>query len=206
MSFKTEQENFWAGQFGNDYIQRNFDEKIIAGNLNLFSKIISATNDIKSVLEFGPNIGNNLMAIKQLIPHSSFSGIEINKTACESLQNLKWVEVFNQSVLEFEPPQKYDFVLTKGLLIHINPDALPQLYNTIYNSSSKYICIVEYYNPAPVTINYRGFNDRLFKRDFAGELLKKYPDLKLVKYGFSYHLDPNFPQDDLNWFLLQKME
>lgn len=204
MSFKTEQENFWAGQFGNDYIQRNFDEKIIAGNLNLFSQIISATTGIKSVLEFGPNIGNNLIAIKQLIPHSSFSGIEINKTACESLQKLNWVEVFNQSVLEFTFSKKYDFVLTKGLLIHINPDSLPGLYKKIYESSSKYICIVEYYNPAPIAINYRGFSDRLFKRDFAGELMKLYSDLKLIKYGFSYHLDPNFPQDDLNWFLLKK--
>lgn len=204
MDFKTEQEDFWAGKFGNEYITRNSDEKIIAGNLNLFSQIISSTNGINTILEFGPNIGQNLIALKQLLPNASFTGVEINKNACESLSKLEWVKVVNQSVLEYKTNEKSDFVLTKGLLIHINPELLPSLYKTIYDSSSKYICIVEYYNPAPVSINYRGFTERLFKRDFAGELLATFNDLKLVKYGFSYHLDNNFPQDDLNWFLLEK--
>lgn len=44
----------------------------------------------------------------------------------------------------------------------------------------------------------------LFKRDFAGEMLEKYQDLQLVDYGFVYHGDANFPQDDLTWFLLEK--
>jgi spore coat polysaccharide biosynthesis protein SpsF len=26
----------------------------------------------------------------------------------------------------------------------------------------------------------------------------------LVDYGFAYHRDPNFPQDDITWFLLEK--
>ena len=64
--------------------------------------------------------------------------------------------------------------------------------------------ICEYYNPSPTTIAYRGHSDRLFKRDFAGEMLEKFSDLKLVDYGFSYHRDNSFPQDDITWFLLQK--
>lgn len=56
----------------------------------------------------------------------------------------------------------------------------------------------------PVVVSYRGHEDRLFKRDFAGEMLDRYPDLELVDYGFVYHRDPNFPQDDPNWFLLRK--
>ena len=62
----------------------------------------------------------------------------------------------------------------------------------------------EYYNPSPVTINYRGHSDRLFKRDFEGEILDKFPDLNLIDYGFSYKRDVVFPQDDITWFLLQK--
>lgn len=205
MKYKTEQESFWAGPFGNEYISRNYDEKIIAGNINLFSQIITSTKDIQNVLEFGPNIGQNLIALKQLLPSAAFTGIEINKDACKTLSKLEWVNVINQSVLDYQPKEKFDFVLTKGLLIHINPDFLPQLYKSIYDSSSKYICIVEYYNPSPVSINYRGHSERLFKRDFAGDLLKTYSELKLTNYGFSYHLDNNFPQDDLNWFLLEKL-
>jgi hypothetical protein len=44
----------------------------------------------------------------------------------------------------------------------------------------------------------------LFKRDFAGEMLERYPDLELIDYGFVYKRDNNFPQDDITWFLLKK--
>jgi spore coat polysaccharide biosynthesis protein SpsF len=95
-------------------------------------------------------------------------------------------------------------VLIKGVLIHINPDVLQKVYQNLYDASLKYICICEYYNPVPVTINYRGHVDRLFKRDFAGEIMDKFPDLKLVDYGFVWKRDNNFPQDDATWFLLEK--
>ena len=97
-----------------------------------------------------------------------------------------------------------DFVLIKGVLIHLNPDVLPAVYDLLHAASTRFVCIVEYYNPSPVGIAYRGHADRLFKRDFAGELLARHADLRLVDYGFVYHADPNFPQDDLTWFLLEK--
>jgi len=202
--FKTEQEEFWAGEFGNTYIDRNNDSQIIAGNVNLFSKILSRTNSVKSTTEFGANIGLNLIAIKQLLPNCIFSAVEINETACKELKKNDWLNTFNESILSFDCKEKYDFVFSKGVLIHINPDELQIVYKKLYDSSRKYILIIEYYNPSPVEINYRGHGGKLFKRDFAGEMLKLYPTLELIDYGFSYHLDPNFPQDDLNWFLLKK--
>ena len=51
-------------------------------------------------------------------------------------------------------------------------------------------------------IIYRNKKNKLFKRDFAGEMIKKYK-LKLVDYGFSYRYG-KYPQDDLTWFLLKK--
>ena len=64
--------------------------------------------------------------------------------------------------------------------------------------------VAEYYNPTPQMIPYRGHDDRLFKRDFAGEILDSFPDLSVRDYGFAWRRDPNFPQDDLTWFLLEK--
>ena len=75
----------------------------------------------------------------------------------------------------------------------------------MYAASRRYICLIEYYNPTPVEVPYRGEREKLFKRDFAGELLDTYPDLRLCAYGFQYHRDSNFPMDDVNWFLLEKL-
>ena len=87
---------------------------------------------------------------------------------------------------------------------HIAPEMLNQAYERLFDWSSKYLCIVEYYNPTPVSISYRGHQDKLYKRDFAGDLLEKYPALTLIDYGFVYHNDNTFPLDDVSWFLLEK--
>ncbi len=204
MGFQTEQEDFWAGEFGDNYMLRNNDEKLIASNIALFSRILNHKM-VNSVIEFGSNIGVNLVAIKALFPDIEFSAVEINEKAIEELKKLKEVKIYHQSVLDFTVDYKRDLVLLKGVLIHINPDMLGKVYDLIYQSSKKYICIAEYYNPTPVEIPYRGHSGKLFKRDFAGEMLDRFSHLNLIDYGFAYHRDNNFPQDDINWFLLEKM-
>jgi pseudaminic acid biosynthesis-associated methylase len=114
------------------------------------------------------------------------------------------VAVYEQSILDFEPGRHWDMTLIKGVLIHISPDQLPAVYDRLYNSAGRYICLAEYYNPTPVEVTYRGHSNRLFKRDFAGEMLDRFPDLKIVDYGFVWRRDPIFPQDDCSWFLLEK--
>ena len=204
--FKTEQENFWAESFGNEYIDRNQGTQLLASNLNFFTKAFANAGKINSCLEFGANIGMNLKALKLLYPNIDLRGIEINKQASEQLVNLIEPEnVYNTSIFDFEVKKKSDISLIKGVLIHINPDMLQLVYQKLYDASSKYILIAEYYNPSPVTIKYRGHEDRLFKRDFAGEFLKKFSDTILIDYGFSYRNDPVFPQDDITWFLIQKI-
>ena len=37
-NFKTEQEKFWAEEFGNDYIKRNQGKNLLASNLKFFTK------------------------------------------------------------------------------------------------------------------------------------------------------------------------
>ncbi|MEM7065412.1 MAG: pseudaminic acid biosynthesis-associated methylase [Cyanobacteria bacterium P01_B01_bin.77] len=201
--FSTEQEAFWAGDFGDSYTKRNQSEQIISSNLALFSKVLSRTHHVSSIIEFGANIGLNLKAIQQLIPKAELSAVEINKKAGEILQQDN-IHTYIQSIFDFSSTQNYDFVLIKGVLIHINPERLSQAYKTLYEASKRYICIVEYYNATPVEITYRGHKNKLFKRDFAGELLDQFDDLTLLDYGFVYHRDPLFPQDDVTWFLLEK--
>lgn len=203
--FSTEQENFWAGKFGAEYISRNTSSSLLSSNIHFFSKILEHTQGITSVIEFGANVGLNLKAIKCLLPSINISAIEINSQAVGHLKEVdEKIQVYHQSITDFKTNEKFDLVFTKGVLIHINPEKLDNVYDSLYSSSNKYICIAEYYNPSPVTVNYRGHTEKLFKRDFAGEMLNKFKNLSLSAYGFSYHLDPQFPQDDITWFLLEK--
>ena len=203
---QVDQEEFWAGNFGDMYIGRNKHSQLHISNLSFFSKVLSRTNSVKSVIEFGCNIGMNLKALNELNPNLNLTGIEINKKACHDLKSkMSYVDVVNRSVTEIvDYPIKYDLSITKGLLIHINPELLTNVYSNIYNSTNKYILLAEYYNPTPVMIPYHGEDNKLFKRDFCGEMLDIYKDLRLVDYGFLYHRDNYFRQDDINWFLMEK--
>ena len=202
--FKTKQEELWAGDFGNEYVDRNNDPATMPGRINMYSKILRSTSRIDSVLELGCNIGMNLDALHTLLPNAQFDAVEINDKAYEIARQKEWATIRKESLLSSTLNIKADLVLIAGVLIHINPDALKDAYETLYRCASKYIVLVEYYNPTPMTLSYRGHDERLYKRDFAGEMLDRYSDLVLVDYGFAYHRDTHFPVDDSSWFLLEK--
>ncbi len=203
--FKTDQEEFWTGRFGEEYILRNQSDQLLASNLHFFAKIFDQLPAPRSIIEFGANIGMNLKAMKLLFPGIQLYGIEINEKAAKILgETIGDDHVFNESILDVKIEQPCEVALIKGVLIHINPGYLPVVYEKLFNAATKFIIIAEYYNPTPVSISYRGHEDKLFKRDFAGEMMEKYPELELIKYGFSYRRDPAFPQDDISWFVLKK--
>jgi hypothetical protein len=85
MTYKTEQENFWAGAFGTEYIQRNQGDAILASNLSFFVKALRCAHSIKSCVEFGANIGMNLKALKLIYPGIEAHAIEINADASKQL-------------------------------------------------------------------------------------------------------------------------
>jgi spore coat polysaccharide biosynthesis protein SpsF len=132
------------------------------------------------------------------------TAVEINKHACRYLQRIPGLEIVNKSILEYNPSKKYDLAFTRGVLIHINPEELNHVYDLLWSCSSKYICIAEYYNPEPEQVSYRGHVGKLFKRDFAGEFMDRHSQCRLIDYGFIYHRDPQWPADDITWFMLKK--
>ena len=202
--YETEQEKFWAGKFGDAYIERNRGPKLLAAKAALLAKILLSADAVGSVLELGANVGLNLEALHGLLPAAELAAVEINHKAAAELRRFDWLTVHESSAFEYQPAAPVDLVLSSGLLIHIQPAKLRDLYRTMHAASRRYICLIEYYNPTPVEVPYRGEREKLFKRDFAGELLDAYSNLRLCAYGFQYHRDPNFPADDLNWFLLEK--
>lgn len=194
--------DFWAGQFGNDYIDRNISDQLFASNLHFFSNILKSCVSVTSVIELGANVGMNIKALKLLSPGASLHAVEINKGAYNELSKLECT-AHNSAIEDFSINETFDLVFTKGVLIHIAPQNLELVYRKMYELSNRYILIGEYYNPSPVELTYRGNEGKLFKRDFAGDLLHMFSNLKLVDYGFAYKRGP-FPQDDITWFLLEK--
>ena len=179
-NYKTDQENFWAGNFGDEYISRNKGELLLASNINFFCKALRTASSISECCEFGANVGMNLRALKFLYPNMKQYALEINNKAANILKEIIPEEnVYQGSIIDFKPQRKWELILIKGVLIHLNPDFLNSIYETLCNSTSKYLLICEYYNPVPVKINYRGNEDKLFKRDFAGEILDTFQEFKL---------------------------
>ncbi|MGY1891072.1 pseudaminic acid biosynthesis-associated methylase [Pseudomonas sp. SDT291_1_S447] len=204
MRHLSEQEKFWQGDFGNQYVERNVGQPLVATNLALFAKALSRAAGIESLVELGTNAGNNLQALHRLLPRCQLFGVEINDSACAQARALDIAQIWHGSLFDFPRERRYDLTLSKGVLIHLAPELLPTAYAQLYELSQRYILIAEYYNPAPVEVSYRGNSGKLFKRDFAGEMLDRYADLHLLDYGFVYHRDPQFPADDVTWFLLEK--
>jgi len=155
-------------------------------------------------MEFGCNIGLNLAALQRLYPEADIHGIEINETAAREARKRTGADIRNASILDAMPAaQQYDLTFTCGVLIHINPERLNDVYDNLFRLSRRYVLISEYYNPSPVQVTYRGHENRLFKRDFAGEMMDRHA-MKLVDYGFVYRRDNIAPLDDPTWFLLEK--
>jgi len=204
-NYETEQEDFWSGDFGDHYIERNNSIEMLASQLNFFSRALKSAIGVESCIEFGANIGVNLKAIKMLYPNMDLNAIEINESAQMELSKVvNHSNIYKGSILDYPVSKVFDLVIIKGVLIHINPQMLKKTYEKLVESTCKYLLVAEYYNPSPVSLSYRGYKDRLFKRDFVGEIIDNFPSMKLIDYGFSYRRDPHFPQDDITWFLLEK--
>ena len=200
---QTEQEQHWAGPAGDAYIERQ--RLTIESRRAMFKRILDSTDPKPdSIMEYGASVGDNLRAIRALLG-AHLAGTDINQQALEDLKQIA-NETFYGSITDpcVGNLPKWDMTMTRGVLIHIPPDQLAKAYATLYRRSSRYILIAEYYNPKPVMIPYRGQDNLLWKRDFAGEMMDDYPDLKLRDCGFVYHRDPEHPQDDVTWFLLEQ--
>ncbi len=203
MRQKTEQEFFWEGTFGTEYTLRN--QVLPKQRQSFFAQVLQKTYGVKKICELGANRGHNLQAIASLSDNFDLTGVELNKNAINELKKIPNVQAIHSSIQDFEPSKKFDLVFTSGVLIHINPADLLIVYNKIYELSSRYILLNEYYNPIPVELNYRGYTQKLFKRDFANDLIEHYQGkISVVDYGFLWNkLHPGW--DNTTWFLMEKV-
>jgi len=205
----TEQEAFWAGQFGDEYTVRMGGRDWIESNIAFFSEALAKAKDVKTILELGCNKGLNLAALEYIDGSTTKTGVDINAHALHDMATMFEDLGLDQPyahcspIASFETVNKYDLVFTKGVLIHIAPEQLPAVYQKMLDLSNRYILVAEYYNPTPVEVKYRGNDSKLFKRDFWGDLLRL-GGMRIADYGFVWRHD-EYPQDDIVWALMEKV-
>lgn len=189
---KTEQIEFWKGEFGKEYTDRNshsaeewdaFYTKVwgktkIAMNADFLGNL---SKDIK-ILEVGCNTGMQLNGLQRM-GFKNIYGIELQSYAADQAKKYtKDINIICGS--GFDLPFKdffFDIVCTNGVLIHISPGDLPKIMGEMYRSSNKYIWGFEYYAEKTTEINYRGNTNYLWKADYAALFMQQFPDLRLVK-------------------------
>src|SRR5438128_12243399 len=76
-------EQLWAGEFGNEYVDRNIDAYARRGEfwLPLMDEL-----QPESVLEVGCNVGGNLQWITQRVDPSHVMGVDVNAKALRLLE------------------------------------------------------------------------------------------------------------------------
>jgi spore coat polysaccharide biosynthesis protein SpsF len=202
----TEQEAFWAGEFGHDYSIRNrLEASEVAANTFLFSNAFNELPRFSRILELGANVGLNVASLQHLYPAAQIEAVEINENAASELRKLLPKEFVHQMpLLEFTSSASFDIVIVKGVLIHQNPNSLGAIYQRLSDLTANYLFIAEYYSPQPVEVEYRGHREKLFKRDFAGEFMQSFPEFGILKSGFAYHSDSPYGHDDVTWFVMAR--
>ena len=133
MNYLTEQENFWAGSFGDDYISRNESGALLYSKVAMWSQMLKSANRVTSIKELGCNIGLNLKALHHLNPSYDLSGVEINEIAAHQAKELGIGSITCGTITEPLEEEKVDLTFTAAVLIHINPEKLDQVYQNLVN-------------------------------------------------------------------------
>ncbi len=204
----TLQEEFWKKEITDSYIQDNmvFDLQLgVQAWEIIFSKIDKSK--ILSYLDCGSNIGRNISFLKKVLPTASANIVELAEYPYEKcIKENKIDNSFLGPLKNANFERKFDLVFTSSVLIHVSPDDLLKSMNRMFEMSQRYILIAEYFNRTPVMINYRGKDDKLFKRDF-GKLFVENFDCKILDCGFLWgHVFDDAGFDDITYWLFEKSD
>lgn len=168
----NEQEQFWAGEFGNEYTARN---RVDWRQRIPFWKTMIDETGARSVYEFGCNAGWNLSAIRRAYPDVALEGNDINDYA------LRQAAAAGLNVGRRTGMEAAELVFTAGVLIHISPENLQALMQSLANASTEWVLAIEYSAAQEEEVTYRGHAQRLWRRPYG----KLYQDmgLEMVRHG-----------------------
>jgi pseudaminic acid biosynthesis-associated methylase len=188
---QNKQEQFWSGDFGKEYTNRNSRnpetwDKFYLENWgitkpDLNEKFLGNLLKEAKILEVGCNTGMQLAGL-QRNGFEQLYGVELQPYAVEKAKEFtKNVNIIQGSGFDLPFKDRYfDVVCTNGVLIHISPNNLMKIMAEMVRCTKKYIWGWEYYASETTQINYRGNEDFLWKADYAQLFMLEF-GLKLVK-------------------------
>lgn len=212
---KTQQTNFWEGEFGKEYTDRNsFNHNglnqyyldnfgITKDALN--TEFLDSLDRKAKILEVGCNIGMQLNALQKM-GFENLYGIELQAYAVEKAKEFtKGITILQGSGFDIPfDAGSFDLVYTHGVLIHINPNDLPRIMSEMLRVSSQYIWGIEYYHDQVKQINYRGHDGFMWKADYCDLFMKVDPSLKVVKKKLIPYITENNKENKDCMYLLSK--
>jgi len=158
----NEQQETWAGEFGNEYVERNleFHDVQYTGPNTGYNRLTITKSFFEdmprdaSILELGCNVGSIIWILNDM-GFTDVTGIDINKKAIKMVNDrYPHYRFFHSSIEDFPISKKYDMVFTSGVLIHINPTNIMPVIEKIKSLSSKWIFGFEYYSEEFEDISY----------------------------------------------------
>jgi pseudaminic acid biosynthesis-associated methylase len=212
---KNQQENFWSGDFGKEYTDRNsrYNEELEKAYQTWYGVSRREMNDeflgrlpkdIR-ILEVGCNTGMQLACLKGM-GFTELYGIELQPYAVEKAKEYTdGISIIQGSAFDIPFKDNYfDLVFTSGVLIHIAPENLPKVFAEMHRCSKKYIWGFEYYAPKTTSINYRGNEGFLWKADYGKLIGEQFKNMEVVKQEYYPYITENEKGNTDSMYLLAK--
>lgn len=196
----------WSGDIGNEYFRRNpvTHDGVYIREMWLRRVLSHIGVKPKTFLEIGAGQGDNLIALRRILPHAELTATEPNSMALGLLAELLPTCTVNGDAvqnLSFADGM-FDFVFTNGCLIHVPPDELHAALDEIYRVSHRWILLCEYFAAKQEHVSWRG--SHIWKCDFGAELMKRHPTLQAAACNFEWK--PLTGMDHATWWLFLKGE
>ena len=187
--------DFWAGEFGTEYTDRNVVPW--SDRVPFWRRIVEHTR-AQTFLDVGCNAGWNMQALRTIDTKLAMSGVDINDHALDLAKavGLDVEKVAAWDIAEHFGADVCDLVITSGVLIHVAPDDLQRTMKAIRDTTKRWVVAIEYDAPEETEVTYRGHAGKLWKRPY-GELYKAL-GLALVEFG------PAVGFDDCTYWLMEK--
>lgn len=194
-------ERLWAGEFGDSYVERNFDAGVLREPWwrGLLKRLAPAT-----ALEVGCNLGGNLQWVAKELGHDAVTGIDVNEKALVELRRrIPGVNAVHGRARDLPfADRSFDLTYTMGVLIHQAPDELPDAMREVVRCSARYVMCMEYYAESEEEVPYRGHEGALYRRDYGSLYEQLAPELTLLDQGFLPKSDGAF--DDATYWVFER--